>query len=126
MSKSELLVSVLKLECPKCRKAKLFYYPITKFRRMYSMKTSCDCCGQNFELEPGFYYGAMFLSYIISSFFMLISFFLIKFIFGLKTWDTFGIVLLLVALGYFYIFRVSRSMWIHLFVEYDPDASCKQ
>ncbi len=124
MAKSGFIESSMKLECPRCQKAKLFYFPILKFKKMYSMRSSCSCCGQNFELEPGFYYGAMFISYIMSSFYMLISFFIIKFTFGLKTWDTFGLVLIIVALSYFYIFRLSRSIWIHMFVNYDPEAKC--
>jgi len=122
MKKAGMLTSALQLQCPKCRKADLFYFPILKFKKMYTMKSTCSYCGQNFNLEPGFYYGAMFISYIISSFFMLISFFVIKFAFQLSTWRTFGIVLLLVALVYFYIFRFSRSIWIHFFVDYDENA----
>ncbi len=117
--------NALQLKCPKCRKADLFYFPILKFRRMYTMKDNCSCCGQKYMLEPGFFYGAMFLSYIMSSFFMLISFFVLKLSLGLKTWDTFGLVLILMILMYFYVFRVSRSIWLHFFLHYDPTVKCQ-
>lgn len=57
---------------------------------------------------------------------MLISFGLIKYFLKYDTWTTFGIVMGLLVLAYFYIFRFSRSIWIHSFVKYDPEAGdCK-
>ncbi|GAB1398037.1 MAG TPA: DUF983 domain-containing protein [Saprospiraceae bacterium] len=120
------LISTFGLSCPRCRKADLFYYPVLRFKKLYKMKSECDYCGQDFEIEPGFYYGSMFISYIISSFFMLISFGIIKFAFKLDVWTTFGIVMALLVLVYFYVFRISRSLWIHFFVKYNPKAVKKQ
>lgn len=91
---------------------------------MYSMKTVCSCCGLKFELEPGFFYGAMFVSYLITAFSMLIAIFVFIFVLGMKTWDSFGLALFLVFLAYFYIYRVSRSVWLHIFVNYDEHAKC--
>ena len=120
------LISTFGLSCPRCRKADLFYYPVLRFKKLYKMKSECDYCGQDFEIEPGFYYGSMFISYIISSFFMLISFGIIKFAFKLDVWTPFGIVMALLVLVYFYVFRISRSLWIHFFVKYNPKAVKKQ
>ena len=119
------IINALKMNCPRCHKAKLFYYPILQFKEMLNMKKRCSCCDQNFEPEPGFYYGAMFISYLITSFFMLGSFFILKLGFHMETYTAFGIVLGVVVISYFYIFRISRSIWIHFFVKYDPDIKCK-
>ncbi len=31
------------------------------------MHKNCPSCGQNFEIEPGFYFGAMYISYAINT-----------------------------------------------------------
>lgn len=55
-------VSLLKQRCPNCRKAHPFLYP-TYSSRFLAMHDSCPACGMNFEPEPGFYWGAMYITY---------------------------------------------------------------
>lgn len=117
--------NALSMKCPRCHQAKMFYYPILQFKKTFSMKKKCSCCKLNFEPEPGFYYGAMFISYLLTSFFMLGSYFILKLGFHMDTYKAFSIVFVFVVLIYFYIFRVSRSIWLHFFVKYDPEAKCK-
>ena len=119
-----VFTNAIKLKCPRCRKADLFYYPTLKFKRLFDMKLRCSCCDANFMPEPGFYYGSMFISYLLTSFFMLGTFFILKFAFGMETYAAFGVVLVCVILMYFFIFRFSRSLWLSFFLKYDPDAKC--
>ena len=118
------LNNAVHMKCPRCRKADLFYFPILKFKRMFDMKLRCSCCDANFMPEPGFYYGSMFISYIMTSFFMLGSFFILKLGFHMETFSAFGVVLAIVVLLYFFIFRFSRSLWLSFFLKYDAEAKC--
>jgi uncharacterized protein (DUF983 family) len=85
------------------------------------MPKTCEVCGQKTEPEPGFYYGAMFMSYIVTGFLYLgIIFILIK---GLDFTvnQAFAVLLLFVALSYVTTARLSRSLWIHFMVGYEKD-----
>lgn len=94
------------------------------------MHKNCTHCGQKFEPEPGFYFGAAYVSYALTValwvawYVALITFEAL----GLFTW-TFeenalgfligGVLLLLVLLPI--IYRLSRSIWISMFVKYRPE-----
>ena len=114
-----MLSSTLKLTCPRCRKGKMFVSPIT-LKRPLQMHKKCDVCGQPFEPETGFYYGAMFISYL---FVALLSFIIVCFnIFVLGIQVELSFVILLVFLAFIYIWnlRFTRSLWIHLVIKYNP------
>lgn len=68
--------------------------------------------------EPGFYYGAMFISYIITGFLFLGIALSLVFIWGWTVEGAMGIVLLVAALIYIWILRLSRSVWIHIIVPF--------
>lgn len=86
------------------------------------MHTRCPVCNQNYYPEVGFYYGAMFISYILSVLFgvafMLLTHFLIGWSFDLA----FAVFLGFVAVLFVWIFRISRSLWLHFNVKSDPSA----
>jgi uncharacterized protein (DUF983 family) len=86
------------------------------------MRTSCDVCGQKYEPEPGFYYGAMFISYIITAWIFIIVGLTLAFGFNWTVTQTLVAVAFLTVLIHNAIFRISRSLWIHIFVKYDPGA----
>jgi len=86
------------------------------------MVDHCEVCGQKTMPEPGFYYGAMFLSYIATGFLYL---FIIGFCLIVLKWSvnqSFLLLLAFVALTYFKTARLSRSLWIHVIVKYDKNA----
>jgi hypothetical protein len=87
------------------------------------MNKVCPACGQRFEPEPGFYFGAMFISYIFLAFFCLGFTGLLVFYFHLSVDLTFGILLGILAVIFIWNLRFSRSIWIHLVVKYDPTAA---
>jgi hypothetical protein len=86
------------------------------------MPKNCPVCGQRFEPEPGFYYGAMFLSYIISAFFFLGVIGACIIFLGMSLNASFGVLLLVAAATYFFFLRISRSLWINIMVSYDSKA----
>jgi len=115
--------SVLKLKCPKCRQGDLFYNKkIYQFKGFFDMPKKCPKCGQDFQIETGFYYGAMYVSYaltialIVAVFIALILFN----IFSIELFLLLDFILLLIALPY--LFKVSRSIWIALMIKFDKKA----
>lgn len=52
-------------KCPRCHTGDVFLHP-TYSLKFTQMHTKCPVCSQDFEIEPGFYYGAMYISYGIT------------------------------------------------------------
>src|SRR5258708_31933437 len=53
-------------KCPRCREGDIFQYPLNKVTKFSSMNKQCSHCDASFEPEPGFYIGAMFVSYALT------------------------------------------------------------
>ncbi|WP_140937920.1 DUF983 domain-containing protein [Sphingobacterium lumbrici] len=50
-------------KCPRCRKGDMFEGPLLSFSSK-KMKKSCPHCDLKFEKEPGYFYVAMYVSYV--------------------------------------------------------------
>jgi uncharacterized protein (DUF983 family) len=91
-----------------------------QFKQPLKMNRKCQVCGQRFEPEPGFYYGAMFISYLFIGFISLGLVGLCVFYFKLNVEISIGILLAVLAVIFLWNLRFSRSIWIHLVIKYDP------
>lgn len=110
--KQGFLLSIFNLRCPRCRKGKAFPTSSFSFRQPFTMYSHCPECQLNFEPEPGFYYGAMFISYIWTGFFSLFFIMLLHWVFGMSVMVSFAALILLNAICFVYIFRISRMIWL--------------
>ncbi|QNF35947.1 DUF983 domain-containing protein [Adhaeribacter swui] len=88
-------------------------------RRFADMHKNCACCGQDFEPEPGYYYGAMFVSYAISTAIFLAVILGLSFLVKEVTTTMVLVSILVIVVGLLPItFRLSRVLWINIFVRY--------
>lgn len=118
--KIDWVKSVVHCKCPKCRKAKLFTYGNHyNLSKLFEMPDRCPNCGQDFFIEPGFYLGAMWVSYpfvLLTDVALLAIFFLV---FDMSVLGAFfsslGIMLALLPPT----IRISRSLFIHMNVRFD-------
>ncbi|KAA9338737.1 DUF983 domain-containing protein [Hymenobacter busanensis] len=88
------------------------------------MPENCPVCGQAYEPEPGFYWGAMFISYGFAVAVFLVTSVLLYFLAGdPPLWvyivTVAGVSLLTTPL----VFRYSRALMLYLFggVHYEPN-----
>lgn len=116
--------SILEERCPKCRQGKMFSAPPYQIRNFDQMHANCPVCGLKFDIEPGFYTGAMYVSYAFSVAIFLITGFLLYLFFNdpdliVYVLTTFAIVLFLFP----FLYRYSRVIYLHLFggIRYNPD-----
>jgi uncharacterized protein (DUF983 family) len=109
------------LKCPRCHKGDLFLTGTFSFKKSFDMHDKCTHCGQKYTLESGFYYGAMFISYIITAFTMFGVFGIMKFIFKLPVMISFIIAMVFIFALFVWFFRVSRAVWLNFFVAYDEN-----
>jgi hypothetical protein len=125
IGKGSKLYSVLHGVCPRCQKEKVFTNPPFKSIDFTEMNERCSQCGQAFEPEPDFYQGAMYVSYGLSSALFLTVGVLLLFFLNLGYVVTFSIMGVIAIVSLPIIFRVSRLIWLNLFVSYRP-SSVKQ
>ena len=120
-TKLQTVRDMLQQRCPRCRLGKIF--PRSVFLGFPKMHERCSVCHLRFEREPGYFLGAMYISYGLA----------LVFITGVATifWATthwwitkdtiWGVILFLPfapAITYF-----SRVLWIYLDQTVDPDRS---
>ncbi len=106
-------------KCPRCRQGDLFVSPM-RLKNPIDMPEKCAHCGQRLEPEPGFYYGAMFISYIFSGWFLLIPTLILVFYFKWSIEAAMAFAIFLGIITYLKVLRGSRSLWLHLMVKHDP------
>jgi uncharacterized protein (DUF983 family) len=64
MPKRSKFSSTLNIKCPACREGNLFVNPNPyNFSHITKANKACPNCGENFVKEPGFYFGAAYVSY---------------------------------------------------------------
>ncbi len=107
------------MKCPSCRQENMFKKRgLFVYNNPLDMHENCSNCGQKYEIEPGFWIGALWASYPIV---VIIE---TPFIFtaiaseSLNIWYTYG--LMIAAFGVFFplMVRLGRSIWAHIFIKY--------
>ncbi len=124
MSDSSKLKATINARYPQCHEGRLFKFKWWNVFHFDQMNEHCSACGLRYEVEPGFFYGAMYVSYAITVGIMLVG--------GIVIFNFFNdppamgyvipittISLILVPFNY----RTSRVIFIHLFsgVKYRPN-----
>jgi uncharacterized protein (DUF983 family) len=126
--KGSNLYPIIHLKCPRCHEGDLFKNSFSyRFSKLTEMDTRCSICNLKYEREPGFFYGAMYVSYGLTVALWVsvaVAFFVLAdeinpwyFIFS-------GITLLFILLPG--IYRLSRAIWLTIFVQYDAEKSWKE
>lgn len=65
MDKTPKLKAMLKAKCPRCRRGDLFKTSMYGFKsqKMYEV---CPNCALRYEVEPGYFYAAMYVGYALN------------------------------------------------------------
>jgi hypothetical protein len=121
-----LLKSIFSNKCTRCRRGDIFRYSNAyDFKNMMKMYDTCSECGQPFEPEVGFYYGTGFVSYGLSVMICVTSFVVWILSIGISLndnrifwWIGVNAVLLLALQPP--LMRLSRTIWLAIFIHYDP------
>jgi len=120
LKKGNPLLTIVKSTCPACQEGDFFLSSNPYHLKVLGeLHKNCPKCGQRFSLEPGFYFGAAYVSYAINVALMVAC--------GLGVYLTveepealhyigaiFGFTLLLFP----FIFRWSRLIWATLFIPF--------
>ncbi len=122
--KESKLYSILNLKCPRCHDGNMFPSGTLYSTKFSNMNKSCPCCGQDFEQEPGYYYGAMYVSFGISTGIFLAVISILSLFVEEVTFTMVLVAILAIVVGFLPLtFRISRSIWINIFVHYEGPCS---
>ena len=107
--------TLLEGKCPKCKEGKIFKSKGNIFLlKAPVMNDNCPVCNQKFEKEPGYFLGAMYVSYGLAVGQALVAFLITAYL----TSDVFWWLLVpasAILLFSLFNYRVARTVWIHLF-----------
>ena len=117
--KGNKLYSISHFKCPFCHEGDFFVSGPYDLKHVGELHKNCPICKRKYEKEPGFYWGAMFVSYALSIAFSLLAYGIIWWI-----WPDLGI------RGYFiavvgatvlvapYLYALSKILWANMFFSY--------
>lgn len=88
--------------------------------KVLKMNENCSHCGLHYQIEPSFFYGAMYVSYGLNVA-VGVAAFIISFVFvgsSLKT--AFISIIVALIISFPFVLRLARNIYINMFVSYDP------
>lgn len=118
--KGNKLYGILNNKCPKCHEGD-FYVDSNPLHlsKILTINDNCSKCDLKFMLEPSFYHGAMYVSYGLSVATSIITFILAKVFIGLSLKISFISVIVLLVVLTPVMLKLSRLLYINMFVSYE-------
>lgn len=125
MADPSKLNAMINARCPHCYEGRLFKYKWWNLFNFAQMHENCPRCDLRYEVEPGFFYGAMYISYAFTVGIMLIG--------GVIVFNFFndppamGYVVPITIFSLVMVpfnFRTARVIFIHLFsgISYEQES----
>jgi uncharacterized protein (DUF983 family) len=121
LKKGSKLYSILTGTCPKCQKESMYLDPNPlHLGKTLKMNEKCSHCGLKFQIEPSFFYGAMYVSYGLNVAVGIAAFIISYIVFNSSLKAAFISIIASLLLLFPFILRWSRNIYINMFVSYDP------
>jgi len=123
LKKGNKLYSILTGSCPRCHEESMYLdknpYHMGK---IFKMHERCSHCNLKYKIEPSFFYGAMYVSYGVGIAFAVAAFVIANLFIGADLIETFIAIIITLVVFMPIIMRLSRNIWINMFVKYDSKA----
>ena len=122
LKKGSKLYSILTGTCPRCQKESMYVdQNLLHLNNIIKMKENCTHCGLKYQIEPSFFYGAMYVSYGLNVAIGILTF-IIVFQFDRSVLASFISIISVLVLSFPIVMRLSRNIYINMFVSYNPNA----
>ncbi len=122
--KGKKLYSIFTGTCPVCHVGNMYLnknpYHLGQTLKMHER---CPHCGQKFKIEPSFFYGAMYVSYGVGIAIAVAAFIIAHIFLGAELIGSFWAIIGSLVILFPVIMRISRNIWINIFMDYDPEKS---
>ena len=127
LKKGTKLYSISKAKCPRCHEGDFFKYGITlNPNKITQLHDNCPKCNLKYMMEPSFFYGAMYVNYGIIVALFVAVFIICKLILDLTIIQSFAAIIITSLILAPFNLRLSRIIWINMFVKYDDKATSNQ
>ena len=118
--KETKLYSILGFKCPVCHEADFFLSHLYDLSKTGDFHANCPVCRTKFEREPGFFYGAMYVSYAIAvAMFVTVWVALAVLAPEMGALGQSLAVIGVLLLGSPYYYALSKIIWANMFFHYD-------
>tara|TARA_R110002126_G_scaffold262033_2_gene404901 strand:+ start:128 stop:577 length:450 start_codon:yes stop_codon:yes gene_type:complete len=122
LKKGSKLYSILTGTCPKCQKESMYLdQNVLHLGNVLKMNEKCSHCGLKYQIEPSFFYGAMYVSYGLNVATGISAFIVSYLLIGSSLKVAFIAIITSIILLFPFILRWSRNIYINMFVSYDPN-----
>lgn len=120
LKKGSKLYSILTGSCPRCQKESMYLdNNLFHLNKILKMNEHCSHCGLKYQLEPSFFYGAMYVSYGLNVAIGVAAFVIAFLLFKASIGVAFVAIVASIILMYPVVMRLSRSIYINMFVSYE-------
>lgn len=126
MKKGSKFYSIVTMTCPQCQEGRFMVANPYRFSTMGEVNDHCSSCGLNLKPEPGFYYGALYVSYALGVAVFVIIWASCNWFFDhVGVWTQISLVLIaLVGLGP-YLYALSKVIWANFFFSYKKNVTSR-
>ena len=120
LKKGSKLNSILTGSCPRCQNESMYLdkNPL-HFSKILKMNEKCSHCGLKYQIEPSFFYGAMYVSYGLNVALSIAAFIVSYLIFKSSLKVAFIAILISNVVLFPFVLRWSRNIYINMFVSFD-------
>ena len=120
LKKGSKLYSILTGTCPRCQNESMYVdQNLLHLGNVIKMHEKCTKCGLKYQIEPSFFYGAMYVSYGLNVAIGILTF-IIVFQFDRSVMTSFISIFIVLILAFPLVMRLSRNIYINMFVSYNP------
>jgi len=122
IKKGTKLYSIYHMKCPRCQEGDFFIAHPYNLRRAGDTHQKCPQCGLKYAKEPGFYYGAMYVSYALG-----VALFVtlwVSFNLFFEAMNVF-VQLAIISAAFLvlapYMYALSKIIWANLFIKFEKN-----
>ncbi len=124
--KRSKLYGIFNNKCPRCHKGAFFKYKASfNVKKVTIIHKNCTHCNLKFMMEPSFFFGAMYVNYVLAVTLFIIIFIISKVLLHQTILTSFIAVIFISFLLIPFTLRLSRIIWINLFIKFDNAISEK-
>jgi uncharacterized protein (DUF983 family) len=120
LKKGSKLNSILTGSCPRCQNENMYLdkNPL-HLSKLLKMNEKCSHCDLKYQIEPSFFYGAMYVSYGLNVALGVVAFVISYLIFHTSLKMSFILIVVSNVLLFPFVLRWARNIYINIFVSYD-------
>lgn len=123
-TKDSKLYSIFTSKCPQCHEGAFFENKLSfNVIKTTETKSHCPKCNLKYMREPSFFYGAMYVGYGLSVALAVALYIISAVFFELSMRQSLVVIAIGLTLVAPWSLRISRVIWIHLFIKYQKEPS---